>query len=176
MAFTLAFERAPQWAIEHAREGGVVFLESEDDERIRALVALSGIPDAFLLVGRFVDPQVLARIEQTRSAVSSYSVLEQVRYDLQILYAAILITVALLLPFVAVWIGLNFANRLARPLAGLATAAERVRAGDLSARVEEGDESDELGTLTRAFNRMTNQLESQRAELVEASRVIDNRR
>ncbi len=176
MAFTLAFERAPPWAVEQARAGGVVFLESEDDERIRALVALTGIPDGFLLVGRFVEPRVMERIEQTRSAVSSYSVLEQVRYDLQILYAAIFIIVALLLLFVAVWIGLNFANRLARPITGLAGAAERVRAGDLTARVEEGDESDELGTLTRAFNRMTSQLESQRGELLEASRVIDNRR
>jgi two-component system nitrogen regulation sensor histidine kinase NtrY len=176
MSFTLAFERAPLWALEQARRGGVVYLESEDEDRIRALVALGAGPDAFLLVGRFVDPRVLDRIEQTKSAVSAYRSLEQVRSDLQILYAAIFVVVALLLLFVAVWIGLNFANRLARPISGLVAAAERVRAGDLSARVEENGDADELDTLSRAFNRMTSQLESQRTELVEASRVIDTRR
>lgn len=176
LSFTLAFERAPDWAIAQARQGGVVWLESEGDDRIRALVALTSIPDAFLLVGRFVDPRVIERIEQTRSAASSYRNLEQLRNDLQLLYAAIFVIVALLLLFVAVWVGLTFANRLARPIASLATAAERVRAGDLTARVEEGDDRDELGILTRAFNRMTSQLASQRAELLEASHVIDNRR
>jgi two-component system nitrogen regulation sensor histidine kinase NtrY len=176
LSFTLAFERAPDWAIAQARQGGVVWLESDSDDRLRALVALSSIPNGFLLVGRFVDPRVLERIEQTRSAASSYRNLEQMRNDLQLLYAAIFVVVALLLLFVSVLFGLTFANRLARPIAALATAAERVRAGDLSARVEEGDDRDELGILTRAFNRMTNQLESQRRELIEANRVMDNRR
>ncbi len=176
LSFTLAFERAPDWAQRQARQGGVVWLEAEEDDRLRALVRLAALPDAFLLVGRFVDPRVLERIERTRSAVSGYQDLEQVRADLQLLFAAIFVLVALLLLFVAVWIGLNFANRLAHPIAGLATAAERVRAGDLSARVEEAENIDELGTLTRAFNRMTSQLESQRGELVEANRVMDTRR
>lgn len=176
LSFTLAFERAPDWAQRQARQGGVVWLEGDEDDRLRALVRLAALPDAFLLVGRFVDPRVLERIERTRSAVSGYQDLEQVRADLQLLFAAIFVLVALLLLFVAVWIGLNFANRLAHPIAGLATAAERVRAGDLSARVEEAENIDELGTLTRAFNRMTSQLESQRGELVEANRVMDTRR
>ena len=44
----------------------------------------------------------------------------------------------------------------------LISAANRVRGGDLLARVPEGDEQDELALLSRAFNRMTSQLESQR--------------
>jgi two-component system nitrogen regulation sensor histidine kinase NtrY len=176
LSFTLAFERAPDWALRQARQGGVVWLEAEEDDRLRALVRLAALPDGFLLVGRFVDPRVLERIERTRSAVSGYQDLEQVRADLQLLFAAIFVLVALLLLFVAVWIGLNFATRLAQPIAGLATAAERVRAGELSARVKEAENIDELGTLTRAFNRMTSQLESQRGELVEANRVMDTRR
>ncbi len=51
-----------------------------------------------------------------------------------------------------------------------------MRSGDLSVRVEEGREDDELGQLARAFNRMTSQLAAQRAELMEAYRQIDERR
>jgi len=51
-----------------------------------------------------------------------------------------------------------------------------VRSGDLSARVPEGDASDEIGSLSRAFNRMTGQIEAQRGELVEANRQLEARR
>ncbi|MBT5039364.1 MAG: HAMP domain-containing protein, partial [Rhodospirillaceae bacterium] len=74
-----------------------------------------------------------------------------------------------------VWVGLVFSNQLVRPISGLILAAERVRTGELSARVEEGDPRDEIGSLSRAFNRMTGQLEEQREELVEANRQLDER-
>jgi two-component system nitrogen regulation sensor histidine kinase NtrY len=76
----------------------------------------------------------------------------------------------------AVLVGLVFANGLARPISRLITAAERVRGGDLSTRVEEGTRDDELASLARAFNRMTSQLSAQRGELMEAYRQIDERR
>src|SRR5207248_927901 len=76
----------------------------------------------------------------------------------------------------AVWVGMTFATRLVRPIGGLVTAAEKVRAGDLSARVAEGEADGEFGTLSRAFNRMTSQLQSQQSELIEANRQLDQRR
>jgi two-component system nitrogen regulation sensor histidine kinase NtrY len=55
-------------------------------------------------------------------------------------------------------------------------AAERIRAGDLAARVPEGEKDDELVSLSRAFNRMTYQIQSQQRELIEANRQLDDRR
>jgi two-component system nitrogen regulation sensor histidine kinase NtrY len=84
----------------------------------------------------------------------------------------------LLLLLAAVWFGLNFATRLTRPVGDLISAADRVRAGDLSARVKEGtrESDDEMELLARAFNRMTNQLDAQRSDLMEANRQLDFRR
>jgi len=48
-----------------------------------------------------------------------------------------------------------------------------VRAGDLAARVPEGKKDDELVSLSRAFNRMTNQIQSQQRELIDANRQLD---
>ncbi|MBT7897200.1 MAG: PAS domain-containing sensor histidine kinase [Rhodospirillales bacterium] len=175
VSFSLAFERTPIIAIEQARKGRVVYLAGDDDDRIRAMVALSPSSDAFLMVGRFVDAKVLDRIEKTKTAANAYNSLEQVRQDLEFLFALIFVVVALLLLFVSAWVGLSFANKLARPISGLITAADRIRAGDLSARVDEIGE-DELASLARAFNRMTDQLGNQREELVEANRQIDARR
>jgi two-component system nitrogen regulation sensor histidine kinase NtrY len=123
-----------------------------------------------------VEPKVLEHIEKTQRAAAEYANIEGRRSSIEITFAMIFILVGMLLLFVAIWVGLVFANRLSRPISDLAAAAERVRAGDLSARVEEGPDSDELGLLSRAFNRMTDQLEGQRHELVQANGQLDERR
>jgi two-component system nitrogen regulation sensor histidine kinase NtrY len=65
---------------------------------------------------------------------------------------------------------------MAGPISGLVGAADRIRAGDLSARVPEDERNDELSSLSRAFNRMTYQIQSQQRELIEANRELDERR
>jgi two-component system nitrogen regulation sensor histidine kinase NtrY len=56
------------------------------------------------------------------------------------------------------------------------SAAEKVRTGDLAARVAETPTDDELGRLVRAFNRMTAQIDDQRRELIDTNRQLDERR
>ncbi|MAI48959.1 MAG: two-component sensor histidine kinase [Rhodospirillaceae bacterium] len=162
--------------IDRARGGEVVLLTSGADDRLRAIIKLDRVVDAFLYVGRFVEPNVLEHIEKTQQAATEYANIEGRRSSIEITFAMIFILVGMLLLFVAIWVGLVFANKLSRPISDLAGAAERVRAGDLSARVDEGPDSDELGLLSRAFNRMTDQLEGQRHELVQANRQLDERR
>ena len=176
LGFVLDQEPVPQDAMERARQGEVVVLTSETDDRLRAVIKLDKLVDAFLYVGRFVEPNVLEHIEKTQRAAREYKEIEGQRSTIEITFAMIFILVGLLLLFVAIWVGLVFANRLSRPISDLAAAAERVRAGDLSARVVEEPNSDELGLLSRAFNRMTDQLEGQRHELVQANRQLDERR
>src|SRR5438045_7856879 len=55
-------------------------------------------------------------------------------------------------------------------------AAQLILAGDLTVRVPEGEKDDELVSLSRAFNRMTYQIQSQQLELMEANRQLDDRR
>ena len=173
----LSIDRIPQWAFDRARSGDVAVMTSPGDQRVRALVKLeSGLPEAFLYVGRFVDPKVIDHMERTNRAVAEYQRLEGTRSGLEITFSAIFAVVALLLLVAAIWIGLTLATQLATPIIRLIDAAERVRAGDLSARVDEGGATDELGSLSRAFNRMTSQLAAQRTDLVEANRELDERR
>ncbi len=176
LSFALELAQPPVWALQEAAKGEVVILTSEGDDRVRALISLQTVPSAFLYVGRFVDPKVLRHIERTQAAALEYERLEIRRSGLQLTLASIFVLSSLLLLLAAVGVGLNFANRLARPIGRLVRAAERVRGGDLSVRVPEHDREDEFATLTRAFNRMTRQLAEQRRELVEANRQLDKRR
>jgi len=170
------FEDVPLGAINLTASGDVVIIGRKQEDRVRALVRLDLPLDTFLYVGRFVDPVVLNHVEKTRDVVSEYEALEGSRSDIQLTSALLFIVVAMLLLLVAVWLGLVFANRLVQPIRALVETAERVRLGDLTTRVSEGDSADEIGTLSRAFNRMTSQLETQRSELVEANRQMDQRR
>ena len=174
-SLVLDFEMVPDWAIEAARDGRIAMLTSERGDRVRALIRLDEVWDTFLYIGRYVDHNVLQHLEQTQRAVTAYKQLEGRRSGIQITFAMVFVVVGLMLLFSAVWVGLLFANRLARPISQMIAAAEKVRAGDLSARVDEKAGHDEIDTLGRAFNRMTSQLEGQRSELMGANRQLELR-
>lgn len=176
MIAPMAGEVMPAWAIAFARSGEVALLPTGDSGRVRAVVELDLPGDLFLLVGRPVDSQVLGHMERTEQAVAQYRELEQSRSRLQVTFALVYAVVALLILFAAVLIGLVIAGQLARPISGLVFAAERARTGDLGVRVPERRANDEIGVLSRAFNRMVGQLEANRAELMDAYRQIDERR
>ncbi len=167
----------PDWAMDRARAGEVVVLPSATEDRVRALVLIDRYSDVFLLVGRLVDARVLNHVDKTAGAARIYEQLEGRRSGLQITFVLIFFVVALLILFAAVWGALIVATRLARPIAGLVAAAERVGAGDLAARVpEDRHAKDEIGVLSASFNRMTAQLESQQNELIGANLQLEERR
>jgi len=176
LSFGLEIERLPHNILREAAEGNAVTVTSDSDDRVRALVRLDGFGDAYLFVGRFVDASVLAYMQRTQNVVSDYRRMESERWGIQLTSALLFAVVALLLLLASVWIGLNFADRLVQPISQLIAAANRVRSGDLMARVPEPPGEDEIGVLSRAFNRMTSQLSSQRRELIEANQQLDERR
>lgn len=183
LSYSLSFERLPLSAIKKASEGNVVVMTGDDEDLVRALIKLEGFVDpyrldyveTYLLVGRFVDSKVLEHLEKTRGAATEYRRLQSTISEAQINFSFVFIAVAMLLLLVAAWVGIMFALSIAKPISAMVFATQRVKAGDLSARVEEG-KKDEIGRLARAFNRMTQQLSRQRSELMNANHQIDARR
>ncbi|MBV8186190.1 MAG: PAS domain-containing sensor histidine kinase [Alphaproteobacteria bacterium] len=130
----------------------------------------------FLVTGHAVDLRLVDYIKTIEFAGSFYSEIEHAMQRSQALIFLFCGAIAFLMLLAAVWLAILFASRLTEPIGGLMAAAERVRAGDLTARVEEGPPNDELGQLARSFNRMASQIEQQREELVDANSELDNRR
>jgi two-component system, NtrC family, nitrogen regulation sensor histidine kinase NtrY len=130
----------------------------------------------FLVTGHAVDLRVVDYIKSIQLAGSFYSQIEQAMQRSQLFIFLTCGAIALLMLLAAVWLAVLFASRLTEPIGGLMSAAERVRGGDLAARVEEGPPNDELGQLARSFNRMASQIEQQREELVDANKELDTRR
>src|SRR3954454_20719886 len=75
-SLSLEFGLIPEWAMLQARNGDVAIVTGDNDDRVRALVRLDQFPGAYLYIGRFVEAQVLAHMEQTQRAVAQYEQLE----------------------------------------------------------------------------------------------------
>ena len=172
--FELGLDLPPVSEIDAARRGEVRVMPSPAQDRVMALIRLYG--ETYLYVARPVDQRVLAHTAIAKAAAARYAELEGSRSSLQIRVWLMFIVVALLVLLAAILMGLHFARSLVQPVSELIEAAEQVRAGDLTTRIKELDAGDELAVLTRTFNRMTSQLGSQRAELMEANRQLDVRR
>jgi len=158
------------------RPGEVYVFEDRSGGAVRALQPLPGVFDSFLYLVRPVDGEALRVLADTRSMVTQYQQLENRRGDMQLIFALLYIGFAILVLSAAIWFGIWFADRLARPIGRLAGAADRVAKGDLNARVNEEKGDDEIAVLSRAFNRMTEQVQRQRESLLDANVQMDQRR
>ena len=177
-ALSLSFEFQPiaEAVMQRAETGEVVVIPAGEDEKVRALVRLNRFTDAYLLIGRYVDSDIIAHVSRTERAVAQYRALELNWLDIQITFAGIFTVSSLLLLMAAIWVGLSMANRLARPVSALIAAAERVSVGDLTTRIDKTEDAGELKILGTSFNRMAQQLEVQRFDLIDANRQLDQRR
>ena len=162
--------------LERADKGEVVILTGEAEDRVRALVKIPNSYDTYLLVGRFIDANVLAYMQKAQGSAKEYLRLKQQTEQIQLQFSFVFAGVALLLMFLTIWFGMAFAGELVKPVSELVAATERVKAGDFDTALRERPENDEVGYLSKAFNRMVSQLKRQRDDLMEANRQIDERR
>lgn len=175
LSFALAFEHVEADKIERAANGDIV-VWVEDNEKLRAFIKLHAMPDAYLLIGRLIDPEVLQHMASATGSVAEYKRLKENVSRLQYQFSLVFGVVVLLLLLAAIGYGMHFAARLVIPITRLIKAAEQVRAGHFDTKVPLHSHDDEITTLGRAFNRMTDELRKQRNDLIEANRQIDERR
>ena len=165
-------------ALEQLEGNNIAFQKRDDIDYLIALSKLSDSPRSYLYVGKLLrsDNQVLSSITGIESASSQIARFNENQARMNRIFFLTLVDSALLILMAAVWLGLSLANRIIDPLSGLVNAAERVRAGDMGARVSVSGEWGEISDLGSAFNRMTSQLESQRDELIREHDVSEQRR
>jgi two-component system nitrogen regulation sensor histidine kinase NtrY len=147
-----------------------------DANLVGGLIKLHDYDNAYLFVARFIDPRVLAQIEQTENGVSEYANLESRRVTVQIAFALMFTVIALTVLLSAVWIGLAFANRLVAPIRRLIGAAGLVSTGNLHVQVPVRRSEGDLAQLGETFNKMTHDLRTQRDDLMRARDLVDSRR
>jgi two-component system nitrogen regulation sensor histidine kinase NtrY len=147
-----------------------------DTNYVAAVVKLQKYDDYYLYVTRLLDPRVVPQLQATRESASEYAALEARRLGVQVAFALMYTVIALAVLLSAVWIGLNFANVLVAPIRRLIGAANLVSTGNLYVRVPVRESEGDLAQLGETFNRMTQELRTQRDDIMRARDVIDSRR
>src|SRR6185312_2950406 len=156
------------------KEPQVVLLP--DVNYVAAAVKLRNYDDYYLYVARLLDPQVVPQLQATKESVREYVAIESRRLGIQVAFALMYTVIALIVMLSAVWIGLNFANRLVAPIRRLIGAANIVSTGNLYVRVPVRQSEGDLANLGETFNRMTQELRTQRDDIMRARDLIDSRR
>jgi two-component system nitrogen regulation sensor histidine kinase NtrY len=172
----LAFTTPPAEFLNDVNETEPQIAVFPESNYVAAVIRLRAFNDTFLYVARLLDPRVVAQLKQTEASVAEYAELESRRLGLQVNYALIFAVIALTILMASVLIGLNFANWLVAPIRRLMSAANIVSTGDLHVQVPVHRSEGDLAQLGETFNKMTQELRTQRDELVSASDLIDSRR
>ena len=175
-SYLFDFEQPDTEQIAAADAEGITIIEDWANSEFRALLPLDAFQDRYLYVTREVDGEILSLLDETQETVTLYQQLETERGRLLFEFGLLYLGFAVILILAATWLGLWFAETLARPVGRLVGASQRVGAGDLDVRVREEKGEDEIAQLARYFNQMTTRLKAQREELLDNTRQIERRR
>ncbi|MEO8530644.1 MAG: HAMP domain-containing protein, partial [Deltaproteobacteria bacterium] len=175
-SYLFDYEKPTQAQFDSAATGTPTVIEDWDHNEFRALQRLPGFADDYLYVSRSVDGKILNLLDDTQETVGLYNQLETQRGRLVFEFALLYLAFAVILILAAIWLGLWFAERLARPVGRLTGAAQAVGAGNFDMQVPEEEGDDEIAMLGRIFNQMTRQLKGQHTALVQNAASIEQRR
>jgi len=157
-------------------EGAPTLIAPGQTNMIGAVVKLRGYDDTYVFVARPVNQEVLEYMRLTDQNISEYQDYATNRFVFQITFTIMYAGLALVLLLAAVWIGIALANRFIDPIRNLMVASNRVSKGDLDVQVPVNEPSGDLHDLNLRFNRMTQQLKSQRQALINANETNEKRR
>jgi signal transduction histidine kinase len=154
-------ERGAPIAAKAGATGGPFALEIT--ALVRTETAAAGFElDAFGIPGRS-EPRLVGKVVARFSRVATNAIEARLRREIILAFVVFGgLGCVLILLLTSAWV---------RRIERLARAADRVRAGDLDVRVEDPGR-DELGTLARDFDAMTESLRGQRKALADAAQAL----
>jgi len=171
-----AYPQLPEGIAEGLVEGIPAAIAPGRINLVGSVIKLRGYDEMFLFVARPVEAEVLEYMQLTDENVSEYREYASNRLVFQITFTIMYVGLAVVLLLAALWIGIALANRFVDPIRNLMIASNRVSKGELDVQVPVQDGTGDLRDLSNGFNRMTEQLKSQREALLTASEMNEKRR
>lgn len=139
-------------------------------KEVRGRAPIPGLGEVVVVVRMPLDVDQTQR--ELRRQIADYDQLAANRKETRRFYLQLLVLITLFVLFIAVWVALFLARQITGPVTALLDAARAVRGGNLAYRVQV-PATDEFATLVRAFNEMTQDLETNRNELERRRRFIE---
>lgn len=136
------------------------------------LADADGVPASRLFVHAVTPVDLFQKQQQIIRSLEEFDKLTRSRKDVRNFYLMLLALISLFILFVATWIALFLSKQISVPISALLGAAREVRGGNLSYRIRT-PAMDELAALVRAFNEMTQDLDSNQRELERRRRFTE---
>lgn len=171
-----AYPQLPEGMTEGLVEGIPAEIAPGRINLVGSVIKLRGYTDTFLFVARPVEAEVLEYMQLTDENITEYRQYASSRLVFQITFTILYVGLAVVLLLAALWVGIALANRFVDPIRNLMVASNRVSKGDLDVQVPVQEGRGDLHDLSNGFNRMTQQLRSQREALLSASEMNEKRR
>ena len=117
-----------------------------------------GQAQGFVVITTLISSDLSENLQDILKGVEEYQQLKLTKRPAQISYYIALSIVALLVVFCAVWFGFQLAKSITIPIMEFAKGTRRIADGDLEYQISDVEADDEIGTLIKSFNSMTQQL------------------
>ena len=121
--------------------------------------------EVYLVLAENMGAGLSAKVERINKGVNEYKALRKVRRSLKGLLYISLAVLTGLITMAAIWLAFRLARDISAPILAVASGIKRIASGDLSIRLEDSP-TDEMTTLVRSFNKMAQDLDTSRQEIV----------
>ncbi len=125
-----------------------------------------------LYVARRLPDDFSSRYADIETQTTTYLALKQQLRNYKRILLAVLAFITLVLLFATTWVALFLAKQVTVPIQALAEATGEISRGNFDQRINV-QARDELGTLVRSFNRMTEQLSEGRKQINEFTKSLE---
>ncbi len=166
----MPFYEPPLSSFNRADDGEMTIMSSTQLNKVYALMKLINFDEYYLYAGRSMDGNVISALNDTVSAKNEYTFLETSRDKISLIFILLYVIVSLILILISIIIGINFADRIVKPISSIITATNNISKGLYKDKIKKNNDYIELNRLADSFNKMSGDIIKQRNQIIVAKK------
>jgi two-component system nitrogen regulation sensor histidine kinase NtrY len=151
-----------------------------DDENAKSIKAISCFRTRYnecmyLIIEKNVNPQIISNTQNARNAYNEYYNLLEKRGSLEIAFIFMFLMVGILLLVASIVVAILYSWKIVKPISNLLDVSASIIDGDATARAKEVGSDEEMSLLIKTFNKMVQQVQEQKEDLININSKLDER-
>lgn len=180
LTYSMMFENIEQRIIDEA-DKGLIMVKTISTDKVQALLRVDKfvsnlfIGKVYMLIGRYVDSKILQHLEATQEQADVYLSVKHGIEDMRRKVISVFVMLSIVFLFFAVLISEKLSTFILKPIHDLSNAINKFKLGKTFIKVPEKTNDDEINILAKSFNKMTDTITSQHANILNAKHLIEER-
>ena len=162
----MPFYEPPLSSFDRVDSGEMTIMSSTQLNKVYAMIKLNNFDEYYLYAGRSRDGNVISALNDTVSAKNEYTFLEISRDKISLIFILLYVIVSLILILISIIIGINFADRIVKPISSIITATNNISKGLYDDKIKKNNDYIELNRLADSFNQMSGDIIKQRNQII----------